>query len=30
VTNVMNREYALRVGKMNALRMFNVKYQMTF
>lgn len=30
VTNVMNHEYALRVGKMNALRMFNVKYQMTF
>ena len=30
VTNVMNQEYALRVGKMNALRMFNVKYQMTF
>lgn len=30
VTNVTNREYALRVGKMNALRMFNVKYQMTF
>lgn len=30
VTNLMNREYALRVGRMNALRMFNVKYQMTF
>lgn len=30
VTNVANREYALRVGKMNPLRMFNVKYQMTF
>ncbi len=30
VTNVTNREYALRVGKMNALRIFNIKYQMTF
>lgn len=30
VTNAMNREYALRVGRMNALRMFHVKYQMTF
>jgi outer membrane receptor protein involved in Fe transport len=30
VTNMMNREYALRIGKMNRLRMFNVKYQMTF
>ena len=30
VTNAMNREYALRVGKMNALRMFHVKYQMIF
>jgi iron complex outermembrane receptor protein len=30
VSNVMNHEYALRVGKMNALRMFNARYQMTF
>jgi outer membrane receptor protein involved in Fe transport len=30
VTNVTNREYALRVGRMNPLRTFNIKYQMTF
>ncbi len=30
VTNVTNKEYALRPGRMNPLRMFNVKYQMEF
>lgn len=30
VNNLLNREYALRVGRMNPLRTFNVKYQMFF